>query len=57
MGHRAAGMSQPSPPNKDTMGMNGLIDTQAIKAVHKESWYAEELVEMSGVHLCLVERQ
>ncbi len=50
-------MSQPSPPNKDTMGMNGLIDTQAIKAVHKESWYAEELVEMSGVHLCLVERQ
>lgn len=31
--------------------MSKLIDTQGIKASHKESWYAEELAEMSGVHL------
>lgn len=28
-----------------------LIDTPSIKAAHKERWYAEELVEVSGVHL------
>ena len=27
------------------------VDTQTIKAAHLASWYAEELVEMSGVHL------
>lgn len=31
--------------------MNELINTQAITVDHKESWYAQELVEMSGVHL------
>ena len=31
--------------------MSKLIDTQGINASHKESWYAEELAEMSGVHL------
>lgn len=31
--------------------MRELIDTLVIKAAHEESWYAEELVEISGVHL------
>ena len=31
--------------------MSELIDTRAITSSHNESWYAEELAEMSGVHL------
>ena len=39
------------PPINEYTRVNQPIDTNAIKASHEESWYAEELAEMSGVHL------
>lgn len=44
-------MSRPSPLLEKGVHMSELIDTRAITSSHNESWYAEELAEMSGVHL------
>lgn len=37
--------------SKKGVHVSELIDTHAIKSSHKASWYAEELAEVSGVHL------